>query len=602
MATDPFPQRLPTLDRLGVTDPSDVSSSEVATEWLDVFSAAITQSDAAAILDLFLEDGFWKDVIALTWDLRTFEGRKDIRRLLDARLIATGLHELCLLQEPLKKPVLQKVYEDLVWLRFCFGFSTKHGKGTAVVYLVPLPGSKWKAYSLLTCLDLLTDFPHKISPLRNDRSSLEEERREEIEFLNNDPTVIIIGAGHTGLETAARLKYMGIPTLIIDKKSQLRRQWRDRYKTLCLHHSIWYSQTPYLNFPPTWPVYIPAPKLADWLEGYASFLELDVWTSSTITKTSWNDSTKTWTVEVNHGGKCNRILTVKHLVVATGSGGRPRVPDIPGKESFKGSVLHSSEFKSGANNTGKKAIVVGCGNSAHDIAQDFYRHGVDVTMYQRSSTFVISVESMKAVLGAAYRDDFPTELADTYSTSLPWAVVRRLHQRMTPMVAETADKTILDGLAKAGFKTNLGLHEAGIMSLYLERGGGYYIDTGASKSIIDGHIKIKNGSAIDSFTENGLRFADGTELQGDVVVFATGYGDIRDFMRDVCGDEIASKIPKVWGLDEEGQTAGVWRYCGHDGLWFANGNLALARFHSLHLAMQIKAIEESILNKADVVV
>ncbi|KAG2148713.1 uncharacterized protein EDB93DRAFT_1144408 [Suillus bovinus] len=605
MATDPFPQRLPTLDRLGVADPSNVSSSEVATEWLSVFSTAITQSDTAAVVDLFLEDGFWKDVIALTWDFRTFEGRKDIKKLLDARLAATGLKDLCLLQEPLTEPVLQKVFNDLVWLRFCFSFTTKHGKGTAVVYLVPLPDSKWKAYTLLTSLDSLTDFPQKIGPLRNkeaDHGTWEEKRRQETDFLNNDPTVIVIGAGHTGLETAARLKYIGVPTLVIEKKPRVGDSWRDRYKALCLHDTIWSNQTPYLNFPPTWPVYTPARKLADWLEGYASFLDLDVWTASTITKTSWNDITKTWSVEVNRGGKGSRVLTVKHLVFATGSGGHPKVPDVPGKASFKGSTVHSSEFKSAANHIGKKAIVVGCCNSAHDIAQDFFSHGVDITMYQRSSTFVMSAKSVEALLGAVYNDDFPTELADTYNTSLPWAVVRRLNQRIVPMFAETTDKAILDGLAKVGFKTNLGSYGAGLFSLYLERGGGYYIDTGASQSIIDGNIKIKSGSAIESFTENGLRFADGTELQADIIVFATGYGDHRDFISDVCGDEIASKITRVWGLDEEGQTAGMWRYCGQDGLWFANGNLSLSRFHSLHLAMQIKAIEEGILNKADVVI
>jgi len=75
MATDRSPA-IPTLDRLGVTDLPNVSPSEAATEWLNAFSAAITQSDVGAIVDLFLEDGFWKDVIALTWDLRTFEGRE----------------------------------------------------------------------------------------------------------------------------------------------------------------------------------------------------------------------------------------------------------------------------------------------------------------------------------------------------------------------------------------------------------------------------------------------------------------------------------------------------------------------------------------------
>ncbi|KAG1727312.1 hypothetical protein EDB19DRAFT_2028260 [Suillus lakei] len=258
--------------------------------------------------------------------------------------------------------------------------------------------------------------------------------------------------------------------------------------------------------------------------------------------------------------------------------------------SFKGSAVHSSEFKSAANHI------------AHDIAQDFCTHGVDITMYQRSSTFVISTESVGAMLGGVYKDDFPTELADTYNTSLPWAVVRRLHQRIVHMVTETADKEILDGLAKVGFKTNLGIHGAGIMSLFLERGGGYYIASG-----------------------HRSEFADGTELQADIIVFATGYGDMslcraglipadsygdpRDFMREVCGDEVASKITRVWGLDEEGQSAGVWRYCGHDGVWFANGNLALSRFQSplglaalLIVDVEIKAIEEGILNKADVVI
>ena len=152
MATDPFPQRLPTLDRLGVTDLSNISPSKVATEWLNAFSTATAQIDTGAVVGLFLEDGFWKDVIALTWDLRTFEGRKNIQNLLDARLAATDLREICLLDEPLREPTLQKIFPDLAWVRFCFGFTTKHGKGTGVVYLVLILDSKWRAYSLLTVL------------------------------------------------------------------------------------------------------------------------------------------------------------------------------------------------------------------------------------------------------------------------------------------------------------------------------------------------------------------------------------------------------------------------------------------------------------------
>ncbi|KAF9227052.1 FAD/NAD(P)-binding domain-containing protein [Gyrodon lividus] len=603
MSSDPFPQRLPTLQRLGVENPIDVSTADAATTWFDAFSGAVASSNITDILDLFLDDGFWKDILALTWDLRTIEGRGAIKNLLNHRLVPTGLVDLRLSHKPLRAPEIQQLFPDLVLLRLCFEFGTKVGKGTAVCYLAPVPGSKWKAYSLLTCLESLNDFPEQIGPLRQktaQHGTWEEGLRREVELLNGDPTAIVIGAGHTGLEIAARLKYLGISHLVVDKKARVGDSWRDRYKALCLHDTIWYNQTPYLQFPPTWPVYSPAAKLAGWLEGYANYLELNVWSSSIITKTEWNDETKTWTVEINREGKETRVLKVKHLVFATGFGGRPRMPDLPGKSDFRGEAIHSSHFTSADNYIGKKAVVVGACNSGHDIAQDFFNHGVDITMYQRSSTFVISVEAVADMLGAYFKDGFPTDLADVYNSSLPNAVVRRIHQRTVPRTAQTTDKAILDGLARAGFKTNLGTYGAGIIPLLYDRAGGYYMDTGTSKHIISGKIKIKSGGSIERLTEKGLKFVDGTELEADIIVFATGYGDPRDSMRDICGPEVADKVTQIWGMDEEGQTCGVWRYCGHDGLWFGVGNLALSRFHSLHLAMQIKAIEEGILKRSEI--
>lgn len=49
------------------------------------------------------------------------------------------------------------------------------------------------------------------------------------------------------------------------------------------------------------------------------------------------------------------------------------------------------------------------------------------------------------------------------------------------------------------------------------------LDMGTSQVIVDGHIKIKSGSAISEFTEHGLKFADGSELEADVVIFGTGF-------------------------------------------------------------------------------
>ncbi|KIK79465.1 hypothetical protein PAXRUDRAFT_161238 [Paxillus rubicundulus Ve08.2h10] len=578
MSSDPFPQQLPTLQRLGVDDPTDVSAADVAIAWFEVFSSAVASSDIAGILDLFLDDGFWKDILALTWDLRTIEGRDGIKNLLENRLVPTGLVNLRLNDEDLHAPEIQRLFPDLVLLRLCFEFGTKVGKGTAVCYLVPIPGSKWKAYSLFTCLESLNDFPEQVSSLPRsivEHGTWEEERRQEKELANVSPTVIVVGAGHTGLEIAARLKYIGIPHLVVDRNARIGDSWRDRYKALYLHTTIWFNQTPYLPFPPTWPVYSPATQIAGWLESYASHLELNVWTSSTITKTEWDDETKTWTVKINRGGKEARVLKVKHLVFAAGFGGRPTMPDLPGKSEFIGEVVHSSQFMSAENYTGKKAVVVGACNSGHDIAQDFFNHGVDITMHQRSSTFIFSIGAATNFLSGYFKDGFPTALADIYHSSLPNAVVRRIHQRTVPLAAETTDKALLEGLATVGFKTNLGPYGAGLISLLFDRAGGYYMDTGASQHIIDGGIKIKSGSPIERFTETGLKFADGSELEADIVVFATGYGDPRDSMRATCGPEVADKVAPLWHLDEEGQSSGVWRYSGHDGLWFGIGEPCL---------------------------
>lgn len=238
--------------------------------------------------------------------------------------------------------------------------------------------------------------------------------------------------------------------------------------------------------------------------------------------------------------------------------------------------------------------MVGACNSGHDIAQDFTKHGVDVTIYQRSSTYVVSVKSIAELLGGVYKEGTNIDYADRINASFTYTVNKLLHKRITPYLAEVIDKDILDGLKKVGFKTNLGPENAGIFPLLFARSGGYYIDVGGSQEIIDGKIKLKTGSAIKSFNENGLEFEDGSNLDADVVVFATGYGKATDAVKAVCGAEVADKLLPVWGLDQEGELNSVWKTSGHEGLWIGIGNLAMCRFYSSVLALQIKANLEGI--------
>lgn len=294
---------------------------------------------------------------------------------------------------------------------------------------------------------------------------------------------------------------------------------------------------------------------------------------------------------------------MRHLIFATGfGGGYPKMPNIEGTDSYVGITLHSSQYISASEYTGKRAVVVGACNSAHDIALDLYHHGVDVTMIQRSSTCVISLNAFRASSEDKYNDHFPVGVADVLGYALPWPSLRKLLKDVTLRTASTIDKELLSGLENAGFRTNLGIDDVGPLSLFFERGGGMYIDTGACREIINGNIQIQSGSSVRRFVSHGLELEDGTELGCDVVVFATGFSELRDSITEMCGPDIANKVGPVWGLDDEGDLQGVWRRTGQPHLWIGLGSLGRSRFHSLHLALQIKALEEGLATEDDIYV
>jgi hypothetical protein len=149
-------------------------------------------------------------------------------------------------------------------------------------------------------------------------------------------------------------------------------------------------------------------------------------------------------------------------------------------------------------------------------------------------------------------------------------------------------------LERAGFKTDKGPDDSGLWIKYLQRGRGYYLDVGCSQLIIDGKIKINQGQEIEEVLPVGLKFSDGEILEADEIVFATRYLNMRTRCRKIFGDGIADRVKDVWGFDEEGELRTMWRKSGHPGFWFMGGNLALCRWYSRLLALQIKGLEEGI--------
>jgi hypothetical protein len=189
------------------------------------------------------------------------------------------------------------------------------------------------------------------------------------------------------------------------------------------------------------------------------------------------------------------------------------------------------------------------------------------------------------------------EDADLLS-SAPRSIAKRIHIDLTKETIRR-DAELLGGLQAAGFALDDGPDHAGLLMKFMQRGGGYYIDVGASQLIVDGAIKIVQGQEVRRIGPHAVVLANGTELPADEVVLATGFQNMRSTTRKILGDAVADRVPDVWGFDEEGESRTMWRRTGHPGFWFMGGNLALARFYSRLLALQIKALEEGIVGYED---
>ncbi|THG94933.1 hypothetical protein EW145_g8052 [Phellinidium pouzarii] len=449
---------------------------------------------------------------------------------------------------------------------------------------------EWKGHVVYTNLEELKGFPERTGAHRDpvpNHGMWPEKRRRETAFEDREPAVVVIGGGQSGLEVSARLKLLGVPTLIVEKQPRIGNQWRGRYEALCLHDPVWYDHMPYIPFPPSWPMWTPAPKLADWLESYAKFLELDIWLSATVDKIERlsESGSKGWRVTITRADGTTRRVTPRHIVFAHGfGGGVPNMPAIPGMDEFGGKIIHSSQHKSARDHVGKKVVVVGACTSGKSYFYLYFTRKKFTLAFLRtrprsrplpawsSSTYIMSTKNGMPRLfkGFFWEGAPPTEVADRIWASYPNNVLRLMHQRVTRDIAED-DKELLAALKKRGFRVDFGTDGSGFLMKAYERGGGYYLDVGASKLIADGKIKLKNDSGISRFSKDAI--GKRRVLFYNILV------------AQLAGEDVAAQVNTVWGLNEEGEVNTAWRWSGVPGLYFMMGNLAMCRYHSKHLAL-----------------
>jgi putative flavoprotein involved in K+ transport len=364
---------------------------------------------------------------------------------------------------------------------------------------------------------------------------------------------------------------------------------------LNLHNPIEMNHFPFLPFPEHYPEYLPKDVLADWLEIYARYFDLNIWCSTSFESAVREEENDRWSVTVTRGDGTRRELHPQHVILATGGiGGRPNIPALPGLDTFTGEVIHSSGFTGGERYAGRRALVVGVGSSGHDISLDLSRNGCEVTMIQRSPTIVNHVATANLAY-ASYFDGTPARLVDLrygvgLISPLRTAASREYHQ-----LAKDQDADLLAGLAAAGMALGDGHEGAGWLDLFLRKGGGYYLNVGASEAIIEGAISVVQYADIEEFVASGARLRDGTALEADLVVLATGYQNRSVEVADWFGEEVAQRVGEIARLDDEGEWKNVWRQTAQRGLWFNGGGINQVRPGSRVLALLVKATLEGLI-------
>ena len=188
-----------------------------------------------------------------------------------------------------------------------------------------------------------------------------------------------------------------------------------------------------------------------WLEAYAEFMELNVWTSTRLIGADYDADARTWRARLRTTDGDEKAITAAHLVMATGSvAGAPVVPTLPGLADFTGDVLHSSAFTTGRAYAGRRAIVIGTGNSGHDVAQDLHGNGAaEVTIVQRGSTCVVSLVPSGTMVYALYKEG-PADDIDLITAAIPYPVIRDSYQWLTKKTCDI-DRELLDGPVDDGF-------------------------------------------------------------------------------------------------------------------------------------------------------
>ena len=572
------------------------SEAQAVVDWLASFEAALALgTDAALRRVLWEQELHWRDLMAFTWTILPHDTLDGAVADLTKMQPVIKARNFCLAED--RTPPRRVMRHGVMSIEAFFSFETEVARCSGIVRLVA--DEPEKAWVLATQPDELKGHEEPVGARRPAGSAYSrnfggdnwsDNRAKAQAYADRDPAVLIAGAGQAGLAIAARLGLLGVDTLCVDMRDRVGDIWRERYHSLALHNQVKLNHMPYLPWPPNWPKYLPKDMIAGWLETYAWAMECNVWTSTVVLGAEYDDAAGLWAVRLRRADGSERVMKPRHLIMANGVAGKPLRPKLPGLDRFKGTVIHTHDYKDGQMWTGKKVLVVGAGTSGHDVAQDLQGRGAHVKIIQRGPATVVSVQAAGLVHSVYYEEDLPLEDCDMIAAASSYPLLVRSYQAAVEKM-KVMDKDLLEGLAARGFKLDWGEDNTGHQMKFRRRHGGYYLNCGCSDLIISGEVGLIQHEDTDVFVENGLRMKDGLVEEADLIVLATGYQSQESVVREMLGDRIADRVGQIWGINELGEIANMFVATPQPGLWFTGGGFAHCRIYSHFIAMGIKVRE-----------
>ncbi|XP_076882994.1 putative indole-3-pyruvate monooxygenase YUCCA10 [Bidens hawaiensis] len=310
--------------------------------------------------------------------------------------------------------------------------------------------------------------------------------------------VIIVGAGPSGLSTAASLHKLSIPYIILERDDCIASLFNKKaYDRLHLHLAKHFCQLPHMPFPKTYPTYVSRADFLKYLDHYATAFNIVPEFRTTVHFAKYDEDNRMWSVkaEAEDGGV--RCYVGRFLVVATGENSDAFVPEVDGLSEFKGEVIHSTEYKSGKAYEDKKVLVVGAGNSGMEIALDLSNHGAKTSIVVRS----------------------PVHISSRWSINLGLVLLKLIPLHLVDSLLVLLNKVVYGDLTKYGIQR----HKEGPFLIKIRDGKYPVIDVGTVKKIKSGEIQVLPTLKSINHGGNEIVLEDGKCHQFDAIIFATGF-------------------------------------------------------------------------------